>query len=163
MNKLTPSIACVLAAALLAGCAAMTPGGAALATMGQVLRSESAPGSVLLQPVANEVRVGGAVALDVLPRRSGYLYVYHLGSDGSGPTLLFPNAGDGANFVTAPTRLPRPSWRMTARGPSGVGYFLAVLAEQPQDLNQQAEALRYGSIRINGPYAASMAQVRELP
>jgi hypothetical protein len=134
-----------------------------LAVMGQVTRAESAPGAVLLQPHASEVRIGGPVVLNVLPRRSGYLYVYHVGTNGSGLSLLFPNATDRDNFVSGPTQLPRANWRLTARGPQGVGHFLAVLTEQPQDAQAQVEALRAGAITVSGRYGASMAQVRELP
>jgi hypothetical protein len=159
----TTIAATVLGVVLLGGCA-ITPADIMLARIGSVVRTETAPGALSLKPVASEVRVGDAVMLDVLPRRSGYLYVYHLGSSGSGElSLLFPNAADGANFVSGNTRLPRPNWRMTAKGPQGVGYFLAVLTEQPQDLNVQAEALRNGTLAFAGAYAASMAQVRELP
>lgn len=165
-NVLRSIAAAALAAAVLGGCASMpsaTGNEALLAHMGQVLRAESAPGSVVMQPVAGEVRIGQPVGLDVLPRRSGYLYVYHVGSDGGSLSMLFPNATDAANFVSGPTRLPRATWRLTARGPQGVGHFLAVLTEQPQDLLQQSEAVRQGQIRIAGPYAASLAQIRELP
>lgn len=159
----TTIAASILSAAVLAGCAT-TPSDTMLARMGNVVRSETAPGAVMLQPATGEVRIGGPVVLDVHPRRSGYLYVYHLGSDANGDvSLLFPNAADGANFVTGSIRLPRPTWRMTAKGPQGVGYFLAVLTEQPQDLRAQAEALRNGTLAFTGAYGASLAQVRELP
>lgn len=134
-----------------------------LADMNQVIRNESAPGAVLLRSVTDEVRIGGPVVLDVMPSRGGYLYLFHAGTEGQAPSLLFPNAVDSANFVSAPTRLPRAGWRLTARGPQGMGHFLAVLTEQPQDLNAQAEALRTGRIVINGRYAASLVHVRELP
>lgn len=165
MNRpLAPLLA---AAALVAGCATapmvVQRQDGWLAHMNQVIRNESAPGAVLLRPVTEEVRIGGGVVLDVLPRRTGYLYLYHLGTEGQPPSLLFPNATDAANLVSAPTRLPRGGWRLTARGPQGVGHFLAVLTEEPQDLNAQAEALRGGNIAISGRYAAALAQVRELP
>jgi hypothetical protein len=157
----------LLAATLLSACATapvvVQQQDAWLAHLHQVIRNESDPGSVLLRPAADEVRIGSGVALDVTPRRSGYLYLYHLGTGGDRPSLLFPNASDGANFVNAPTRLPRAHWRLSARGPQGVGHFLAVLTEQPQDAAAQAEALRRGTIAIRGRYAASLVQVRELP
>lgn len=157
----------VAAAALLAGCATspvvVQRQDGWLAHMNQVIRNESAPGAVLLRSVTEEVRIGSGVVLDVMPSRSGYLYLFHVGTEGQAPSLLFPNGADGANFVSAPTRLPRAGWRLTARGPQGVGHFLAVLAEQPQDLAAQAEALRAGNIAISGRYAASLVHVRELP
>lgn len=168
MKKISRKFAgLLLATAFVAGCATapvvVQRQDAWLANLHQVIRNESDPGSVLLRPVTDEVRIGGGVVLDVMPRRSGYLYVYHLGTDGQSASLLFPNASDAANFVSAPTRLPRPHWRMSARGPQGVGHFLAVLTEQPQDAAAQAESMRQGNIAISGRYAASLAQVRELP
>ena len=168
MKPKNKALAGVLAAAALAAGCATAPvmvqrQDAWLAGWNQVIRNETAPGAVLLRPVTDEVRIGSGVVLDVLPRRGGYLYVYHLGTEGKEAGLLFPNATDSANFVTAPTRLPRAGWRLTARGPQGVGHFLAVLTEQPQDPKAQAEALRAGRIAITGQYAASLVQVRELP
>jgi hypothetical protein len=165
--KTTSTLAAALMAAVLVGCASaptvVERQDSWLAAMGQVTRAESAPGAVLLRPHASEVRIGGPVVLDVLPRRSGYLYIYHVGTDGGGLSLLFPNASDRDNFVSGPTRLPRADWRLSARGPQGVGHFLAVLTEQPQDPQAQAAALRAGTIAVSGRYGASMAQVRELP
>ena len=91
------------------------------------------------------------------------MYIYQIGTDGNSLTLLFPNAIDGANYINGGVQLPRPSWRIVARGPQGVGYFLAVTAEQPQDLLALAAQVRDGQINVVGRYAAAMAQLRELP
>jgi hypothetical protein len=154
----------VLGAALLAGCAAPPPSTPELlGRIDQVLRGASNASAIAIQPLPAEIRTGDAIALEVVPRTAGYLYVYQVGTDGRTLSLLFPNAIDGANYVNTPLRLPRANWRIVARGPQGVGYFLAVLAEQPQDLNQQAAGVRDGQVAIAGRYAAAMAQLRELP
>ena len=94
--------------------------------------------------------------------KSALPYVYQLGTDGERIDLLFPNAVDGANFVApGTTRLPRASWRLTARGPAGVGYVVAVLTERPQDGEAITQRLRAGRIAADGPYAAAMAMLRE--
>ncbi len=66
--------------------------------------------------------------------------------------------------ATAPgkQKLPPPGWRMAARGPAGVGYFVSVVAARQQDLLAIDARARQGLIEIDGPYAAAMSPVREL-
>lgn len=147
-------------ALLLAGCAT-TAGG--LGTADSVLRGATATNSVSLSLTPGEVKTGEQLWAEVSTTDAGYLYVYQLGTDGKSVGLVFPNAIDAANYL-APGRhkLPRPGWRMTARGPAGVGYFVAVVAARQQDLLAIDARARQGLIEIEGPYAAAMSPVREL-
>ncbi len=75
--------------------------------------------------------------------RSGYLYIALAGSDGQSLYLLYPNAVDTNNHVTAGTSmiLPRPHWRLVAGGPAGIDTLLVMVTDTPRDLRQlQGEA-----------------------
>ena len=70
--------------------------------------------------------------------RSGYLYIALAGSDGQSLYLLYPNAVDTHNRVTAGTSLilPRPHWRVVAGGPAGIDTLLVMVTDTPRDLRQ---------------------------
>ena len=134
-----------------------------LGRVDQVLRAAPNPSGVAIRVNPPEIQTGQSLGIEVKTSSAGYLYIYQVATDGNSLTLLFPNAIDGANYITGGVQLPRPSWRIVARGPQGVGYFLAVAAEQPQDLLALAAQARDGQINLVGRYAAAMAQLRELP
>lgn len=134
-----------------------------LTRVDQVLRAAPNPGGVAIRVTPPEVQTGQSLALEVRTSGAGYLYIYQIATDGNSLSLLFPNAIDGANYINGSVQLPRPSWRIVARGPQGVGYFLAVTAEQPQDLTALAAQTRDGQINVVGRYSAAMAQLREIP
>lgn len=67
---------------------------------------------------------------------SGYLYLFHVGSDQKTFDLLFPNDRDNSNFISAgELRLPRASWAIQAGGPVGENYLMAVVSETPRDFS----------------------------
>ena len=134
-----------------------------LARVDHVLRTAPNPSGVAIRVTPPEIQTGQALNLEVRTAAPGYLYIFQIATDGHSLTMLFPNAIDGTNYVNGSVQLPRPTWRIVARGPQGVGYFLAVSAEQPQDLTALAAQVREGHINIVGRYAAAMAQLRELP
>jgi hypothetical protein len=154
-------------AALLVGCA--TPEApstsSALSQADQALRQANPGTAVALTVTPAQVRIGEAITLQVASARAGYLYVFQVSTDGKALSMVFPNAMDGANYVpagTAPTQLPRPNWRMTTKGPAGVGYFLAVVADKQQDLTLIPTQLKDGRVAIEGPYGAAMSTLREV-
>ena len=64
--------------------------------------------------------------------RSGNLYLFQAGTDGKSLDLIFPNALDSNNLVSAgDTTLPRSNWRLDAAGPAGTGGLLAVITPKP--------------------------------
>ena len=151
-------------ALVLTGCESIPQNASTLlARADQVLRNASNPYGVALRVNPPELQTGQTLGLEVRTSGPGYLYIYQIATDGKSLSLLFPNAIDGANYVNGTVQLPRPSWRIVARGPQGVGYFVAVTTVQPQDLTEQAAQVRDGQIKLTGPYAAAMAQLRELP
>ncbi len=110
-----------------------------------------------------EVPVSKNVEIEVATGRSGYLYLFHLGTDNKALTLVFPNQVDQANHVeSGKARLPRPSWRLTAQGPAGQGYMLAVVSEAPQDMEMLRAHLGKNRILLKGPYGAAVAAYREI-
>lgn len=154
----------VLAATvLLTGCASAPEAG--LSHTDQLMRQADPRAAVALTVNPPQVRVGDVITMQTGSALPGYLYVVQLGTDGRTLSLVFPNAMDGTNQVPgggAAVKLPRPNWRLTARGPAGVGYFVAIVAEKPQDLTRLAQSLKEGRIGIDGPYGAAMATLREV-
>ena len=69
--------------------------------------------------------------------RSGYLYVFLVGTERDRFNLLFPNALDAKNRVESgkPMYLPRPGWTLEAAGPPGINHFLAVVSDSPRDFS----------------------------
>lgn len=159
------STAALAAAVVLGGCAspAGTSDPALLHRVDTVMRQATPAMGVNLRLSAPQVRTGDAIAAEVASSTSGYVYLYQMGTDGRTLSLVFPNAMDGANYINAGTTLalPRPGWRMSARGPAGVGHLLAVVTSQPLDLMALQNYVNLGKIEVTTPYGASMATLRE--
>lgn len=152
------------AATVLAGCA-NSPASLNLSTTDVVMRGASPSAAVALAVNPPQVRVGDTIGLQLGSAKAGYLYVYQVGTDGKTLSVVFPNAIDGANYLPGggvAATLPRANWKLTAKGPAGVGYFLAVVADKQQDLGKIASELAVGRITIDGAYGAAMATLREV-
>ncbi|MES2298038.1 MAG: DUF4384 domain-containing protein [Pseudomonadota bacterium] len=166
MKRYARLAAATLAAALtLTGCAA--PGSVdsdLLARMDGVMR-QAAPGrAISLRLSSDQFRTGEPIAATVSATGGGYVYLYQLGTEGRVLSMVFPNAIDGANYLAPGSAmvLPRPNWRMMARGPAGVGHLLAVVTDAPLDLLALQGNTAQGKIDISGAYGAAMATVREV-
>lgn len=136
-----------------------------LQRMDDVLRGAQAGLRITSQP--DPIPTGHALSVEVSTAQPGYLYLYQVGTDGKTLDVVFPNAVDGANYLQAGvTALPRPSWKLRAHGPAGVGYLVAVLTAQPLNLlTLQAEANQGRFITQGatpGPYAAALGPLREV-
>jgi hypothetical protein len=148
---------------LLGGCAApVVADGWLLARTDAVLRAGQ-PDAVRLTISPETVATGELVTARVSARVAGYLHLYQVGTDGKTLTLVFPNAYDDQNAVSAGEvfNLPRPNWRLRANGPEGVGYLLAVLTEKQQSTSTLAKAAGDGRFQLEGAYAASMVTLKE--
>ena len=66
---------------------------------------------------------------------SGYLYVFMVGTDSEHLIVLFPNAIDSDNRISAGTMLtlPRSGWSFVAGGPAGTNHLLAMVSDAPRD------------------------------
>jgi hypothetical protein len=102
------------------------------------IRQAASPGiRVDLQTRRQVVIDQDPLDFSVRSSRAGYLYLLHVGSDGQTFNLLFPNDLDRNNYVqaNATVRLPRPSWRVKAGGPSGESYVMAIVSESQKDFH----------------------------
>jgi len=103
-----------------------------------------------------------AVATNV----SGYVYVLLAGTDANHLYLLFPNASDNNNQITANATLllPRPEWRVYAGGPPGVNRVLVLVSPRPRDFapaglrlsepfSEFSQTALHAAIARNGPAA----------
>lgn len=90
---------------------------------------------VILRPSQYSLRVGqDEFNLSLTTNRSGYVYIFQVGSDGKTFNLLFPNKIDSNNQINAGTHsFPRPSWRVRAAGPAGTSYVMAYVSPTPKD------------------------------
>lgn len=157
--------AALSAAMLMTGC--VTAPGAAdsalLSRVDTVMRQATPARAVSLRLSAAQVKTGDAIALELGSNVPGYAYVFQMGTDGRTLSLVFPNAMDGANYTPAgaPLSLPRPNWRMSARGPAGVGHLLAVVTDQPLDILALQTQVGQGKLEVASPYGAAMVTLRE--
>lgn len=153
-------------AASLVGCA--TPPDRAepalLSRIDVVLRQADPARATALLLSTSQVKTGEALAADLRTAAGGHAYVFQLGTDGRSLSLVFPNSIDGANFAPAGStmQLPRPTWKMSTKGPSGVGYLLAVITEQPLDLMALQAELAKGQLMVSSSYGAALATYREV-
>lgn len=62
--------------------------------------------------------------------KPGYIYILAVGTNQSDFLLLFPNAKDHDNYISANQQieLPRKEWRMIAGGPPGINHFIAIVS-----------------------------------
>jgi hypothetical protein len=119
--------------------------------------------ALTLQPA--QVRIGEPLAMQVRASRPGHLYVVQLGSAGRQMSLVYPNAAEPSGRRLMPDTtlsLPGPGWAFVAQGPAGVGYYVALVTEQPQDPAQLRAAIAQGRIDVEGRYGAAIATLREL-
>ncbi len=161
--------AALLAALTLGGCASpVSPPGTADAALlhrvDTVMRQAVPAVSVSLRLSSEQVTTGAAISAEVGSNAEGYVYLFQLGTDGRTLSLVFPNAMDGANHIPAGTKLmlPRPNWRMSARGPAGVGHLLAVVSDKPLDLIVLQSNAQQGKLEVASRYGAAMATLREV-
>jgi hypothetical protein len=102
----------------------------------QVYERRAPDRAVTVELEKTEVKIGkGKLTFRVQSEKTGYLYILMVGTDKSHIYLLFPNALDRNNQVTAGKgiNLPRPGWAMTAGGPPGINNFVAMVSDHPRD------------------------------
>lgn len=134
-----------------------------LAQVDALLRQADTGMAVQLAVQPSQVRIGEDVRLLVNAKGPGYLYVYQVNADTKRVVQVFPNAVDGANYSAGGTvALPRATWRITAGGPAGVGYFVAVVSPTAMDLNAVAVEVGQGRIPRPAQYGAAMGSLREV-
>lgn len=147
----------------LAGCGTPVVADGGLLARADALLRGGQPGEIKLLLSPDTVATGDALAAQVQSRLPGRLYLYQVGTDGKTLNLVFPNELDGQNAIGANSllNLPRPHWRLRARGPAGVGYLIAVVTQEEQVLSTLAKAAGDGRFQVDGRYAAAMATLTE--
>lgn len=113
------------------------PALASLATLEDIAQQQNPRRKLQIKPSSTVLRMGqDALDFSVTSSHDGYLYLVLLGSDQRSFYLLFPNGLDADNHIRAnrPVRLPRPSWRLMAKGPAGTNRVLALVTDTPRDL-----------------------------
>jgi serine/threonine protein kinase len=84
-----------------------------------------------------QARIGkDALRFKIRSAKTGYAYIYMVGTNNSDFFLLFPNALDKRNYVKAGEQLdlPKPEWKMIAEGPPGTDHFVVIVSDYPRDL-----------------------------
>lgn len=125
----------------------------------------SAQWAVNLSVNPNTVAVGNLeLTVSISSVRSGYLTLLQRGTDGK-EDVLFPNALDKDNRIEAdkPLSLPREHWKLRAAPPAGEGRLLALVTEQPLDLQTvQASLSGTQAVDLGGQsYGAALAVYKE--
>lgn len=149
----------------LSGCA--SPPGTADANLlhrvDTVMRQATVAMNVQLKLSNDQVKTSETLTAEVKSSTPGYVYLFQMGTDGRSLSLVFPNAMDGANYIATGSamRLPRPNWRMSARGPAGVGHLLGVVTDQPLDLMALQNNVALGKLEVTTRYGAAMVTLRE--
>jgi hypothetical protein len=91
---------------------------------------------VTLTPAKSALTIGrDKFEVSLTSREAGYVYLLMVGSDGKTFDMLFPNALDKNNVIAAgeTLRLPRADWEVTAHGPAGKNFLLAIVSDAPRD------------------------------
>jgi hypothetical protein len=105
----------------------------------QVFQSRNLDHAVSVSLEKSQVRIGkDRLQFSISSSKPGYVYLLMVGSDRSQFWLLFPNAIDMNNSISAskPLSLPRSNWRMDAAGPPGTDQFLAIVSDSPRDFSK---------------------------
>jgi hypothetical protein len=137
--------------------------------LGSLLKNADPKQVVQMTLKRKKVRIGqDTVELQIATREPGYFYLLQAGSDQKSLGLLFPNALDGNNFISAGThRFPRPAWEIRANGPAGEGKLLGMVSRVKYSIDE-LESLRSGRWPDCGTdgciktYGADIATIEEV-
>lgn len=123
----------------------------ATAILGQIYAARNPDHAVTVALPASQVRIGERLTMAVTSAQAGYVYLLMVGTEGSDFVLLFPNADDTDNRISAnqPLPLPRKKWRMTASGPAGIDRFVVIVSDVPRQFRDAG--LRQGSLFADFP------------
>ena len=120
-----------------------------LAAMNDIVRGADPQLQVDVRVDKPVLRIGReALRMKVRSSQSGYVYIYTGGTDKSHFYLLFPNRIDRDNRIKAGAdlALPRPSWNITAGGPTGVNQIVVLVSRSRRDVSAAGMASSRGEI-----------------
>ena len=117
--------------------------------LNQIYQARNPKHEVTISLEKRKVRIGkDYLRFSIHSSEPGYVYLLMVGTDRAQFWLLFPNAIDKNNRISAAKQLdlPRSHWRMNAAGPPGINQFLAVVSDSPRDFS----AVR---LKSQGPFS----------
>ncbi|WP_051675736.1 serine/threonine-protein kinase [Polaromonas glacialis] len=115
----------------------------------EIIQARNTEHTVSISLDKRQVRIGkDALRFSIRSSKPGYVYLLMVGTDQSQFWLLFPNAIDKNNRISADRQLdlPRSNWRMDAAGPPGTDHFVAIVSESPRDFG-------HAGLKPNGPFS----------
>jgi len=92
--------------------------------------------TVTLTPAKQRLKIGkDYFQFSLKSSHAGYVYLLMVGSDGKEFDMIFPNKLDSRNEIGAgqTLQLPRSAWDISAAGPAGKDYLLAIVTDAPRD------------------------------
>ncbi|GAC1421025.1 MAG: hypothetical protein NVSMB6_22680 [Burkholderiaceae bacterium] len=119
----------------------------ALGVLEQVYDARDPSHIVQVSLAKKQVRIGvDKLQMRITSAKPGYLYLLMVGTNRSDFTLLFPNAADRNNRISAgkAIALPRAGWRLGAFGPPGVDQFVVMVSDRPRSFSNAG--LRQGEL-----------------
>lgn len=170
-GALVPAFGDAKPATLPAAAAAVAPQAGAvdtLATLNDIYNQRDDRWEVQASVEQPQLRIGTDLKLSIRSQRPGFVYVFYRGTQPDSFYLLFPNQLDSVNAITAeaPLELPRPSWSVTALGPSGTDHLLVMVTETARDFSSLALPSQYvsaaGPFNKFQPTAPAAARVGEI-
>ncbi len=123
----------------------------ATAILGQIYAARNPDHAVNVTLPASEVHIGERLTMAITSAQAGFVYLLMVGTEGTDFVLLFPNADDTDNRISAnqPLSLPRKKWHMTASGPVGTDRFVVIVSDVPRQFRDAG--LRKGSLFADFP------------
>jgi hypothetical protein len=123
-----------------------------LATLNDIFNQRDDRWQVDATLASPTLKIGSNLSMSLRSARDGYVYVFYRGSQPDSLYLLFPNALDSANTLTAnqSLQLPRKDWNVTALGPKGTDYLMVMVTETPRDFSALALPAEY--VSQSGPF-----------
>jgi hypothetical protein len=143
----------------------VTPVQASLATLRELEAQSNPRRKVDVRLNSDRLKIGrDALELQVTSNRDGFVYLLLAGSDARSFYVLYPNGLDKDNAIQAgrTIKLPRPDWRLVARGPEGVNHLLVLVTDTPRDLSVLTQspltAAEPFTFALNDPAGRSLLQ-----
>jgi len=93
------------------------------------------------------LKIGTNLGLTIRSQHDGFVYIFYQGTQPDSFYLLFPNALDANNAISANQELqvPRQDWAVTALGPRGTDHLMVMVTATPRDFSKLALPAEYVS------------------
>lgn len=115
-----------------------TPVLASLATLRELAKQSNPRRKVEVKLNSDRLKIGrDALEVQITSGQDGFVYMLLVGSDAKSFYVLYPNGLDKDNSIKAnrTIKIPRPDWRLVARGPEGINHLLVLVTDTKRDLS----------------------------